>query len=1576
MCDATPTTHCLITPPLASVRSVVAGLLALAAMAQHQAQAAPHGGLVAQGNASIQSPNAATVNIVETSQSAVINWSSFSIANGERVTFLQPSADAFVLNRVTGGSQSVIDGALSANGNIFLLNPSGILFGTHATVNVGGLLATTSAIGDDEFMKGQFTFAPSKGAAGAIENLGHLTARDGGMIALVAPTVRNAGVISARLGRVALGAGEHYTLDLYGDRLINFVLPDKESKPASYRLDQDGQVLADGGRVLLAADSASGVVSAVVNMSGIARADSLRTGEHGEIVLDAGPAGTLNVRGTVEAAGIQAGTRGGDIQALGADISLGQHARIDASGSAGGGTAEIGVTSLSGPRPGNDLAVAAGAVVDVSARDTGDGGSALLWGGASNTFRGEVLATGGSAAGAGGRIDVSTAATLDFEGNVDVASLHGQAGELVLDPANILITTVGSTGPLNAISVISATRLDNLLRAGTNVVLEADNSITVAAPIDGRPLGAANTASGSVSLTGGSLVIDDPIVTNNAAISLTATHGSVNFGDLGYAYVANGNAATSSLGTGPITVTAAQSVVTANPASSATGQLLTAGALQITTGGSLTLPTLEGLSSQTATGVGPVTVAAGGALTTNGIQSTGAINLTGTTVTTTQPLITSNAPITLTSTSGDVTFSGSGAAYVSSGAASGAGTAAITIDSAQRVTVAAGSSAGAGQLLTAGPVTLTAGSDVTLPTLAGVQGSAGIGDLSVTSGGTVSLQGAQSTGAVTVQGATVTNTAEPIVAAGNITLTSTGGGGITLNCIGTSSQCGTAGTPGVAVSSSGGTVTLAQTTPAPVQLDSSIQTAGNDIVIGTQAQPVGSITMAANTVLQTVAAANSPQSGGISLNAAGPIQAQTLLAGASGAVTLDTSNEGAVTLATAVIGLPGATSAAGVGSVTVDAAGTLDNAGIQSNGPISLTAASLTSTQPLITNNAPISLTSTSGDVTFSGSAAAYVSGPGTSAVGTAAITIDSAQKVSIATGASTSAGQLVTGGAVTVTAGSDVSLPTLAGATGSAGIGDLTITAGGAVNLNGVQSTGLVTVQGSSVTNATAPILAAADVKLTSTGNGGITLSCIGGTAACGSGGSPEPAISSSGGGVTLAQTSAGPVVIDSDILTVGQDIVVGSATQPVGSITMAANTLLQTIVDKASPQGGGLSLYAAGPIDTQLLVPGSAGAVNIGATGAQGSVNLHTPLLGYYEGSGQFGPVYAGVGKVNVSASQGFTGEDIRTTSGGAVTITAGGLLQVGSLQAGGALDLTGQGITTTGDVLRGTSITLQSTGQGANAIQFTGQFNGGVGPQIETGGNLSITGNAQTSLALGESQMFVGGNVQIGTQAMPLAAITGLGTLDLAPTPQFLQIFSADGQTLQETFTSLGTLQFPLFKLGQLIIVTPFSPNTALNYQLQVNSPTATVYTVPQCTGSGYCVPEEGESIPGYSFVLAPSTLSIQSPPQVTLAGSLGDTTLQTPGVQTLAGAVVVGDTGADVVASSSSGALVDPLTQASDIDLHRTPEGASAHNDDGNDTSCPRGAANLADLGNHSWVEGPARNVFRRCRETTRGGRSGT
>ena len=69
-----------------------------------------------------------------------------------------PSSGSFNLSRVTGGVGSEIFGTLSSNGNLMLLNPNGILFGANSKIDVGGLIATTANISNENFMAGNFKF--------------------------------------------------------------------------------------------------------------------------------------------------------------------------------------------------------------------------------------------------------------------------------------------------------------------------------------------------------------------------------------------------------------------------------------------------------------------------------------------------------------------------------------------------------------------------------------------------------------------------------------------------------------------------------------------------------------------------------------------------------------------------------------------------------------------------------------------------------------------------------------------------------------------------------------------------------------------------------------------------------------------------------------------------------------------------------------------------------------------------------------------------------------------------------------------------------------------------------------------------------------------------------------------------------------------------------------------------------------------------------------------------------------------------------------------------------------------------
>lgn len=112
-------------PPVTVAAAVLSVSLMFGATS---ADALPSGGQIVAGQAAISAPSATQMNINQGTNQAIINWNSFGIGKGEAVNISQPSASSTLLNRVLGNNPSQIFGSLSANGRVFLTNPSGILF--------------------------------------------------------------------------------------------------------------------------------------------------------------------------------------------------------------------------------------------------------------------------------------------------------------------------------------------------------------------------------------------------------------------------------------------------------------------------------------------------------------------------------------------------------------------------------------------------------------------------------------------------------------------------------------------------------------------------------------------------------------------------------------------------------------------------------------------------------------------------------------------------------------------------------------------------------------------------------------------------------------------------------------------------------------------------------------------------------------------------------------------------------------------------------------------------------------------------------------------------------------------------------------------------------------------------------------------------------------------------------------------------------------------------------------------------------------------------------------------------------
>ena len=462
------------------------------------AQALPQNGQVSAGSAAIQPVGTHQLDILQSSDRAVINWNSFSIAQPERVNFQQPSVNAVTLNRVTGNLTSEIAGQLTANGQIMLINPNGILFTPTAQVNVGSLLATTLDIADSDFMVNQLKFhqIPNQPLA-TVENQGTISVAEGGFAALVAPGLSNNGVINALGGTIALASGTAVTLDFYGDGLLSIAV---DEAVAQQLLETNGQSLlslidnagtlnADGGMVRLTARTAANLVNSVINMDGVIQARAIDN-ENGTIVLDGGNQGTVSVAGVLDAAGVESGQTGGTVQVLGHQIAMVGDALIDVSGDVGGGIALVGGNFQGqGPLP-PALVTTAGedVVINADALTLGNGGTVVAWAEDTTRFLGTITARGGQAGGDGGLVETSGKLLLDVNGvTVDTSAPQGATGTWLLDPHHLVIGE-GSDSNISAMdglveptdgamaSFLSAETLETALMTSNVSILTSDAS--------------------------------------------------------------------------------------------------------------------------------------------------------------------------------------------------------------------------------------------------------------------------------------------------------------------------------------------------------------------------------------------------------------------------------------------------------------------------------------------------------------------------------------------------------------------------------------------------------------------------------------------------------------------------------------------------------------------------------------------------------------------------------------------------------------------------------------------------------------------------------------------------------------------------------------------------------------------------------------------------------------------------------------------------------------------------------------------------------------------------------------------
>ncbi len=423
-------------PSLRTVRARVWGavlwLFLLASVAPISAN--PTGGLVVLGDAQIQSTFPGLTTIHQQTDRAVIDWSTFNIASGEKTQFIVPDATSATLNRVLDGGPSLLNGTLSSNGQVFLINASGIVFGRGSVVDVAGLTASTLDLSNRMFMAGgQMAYSGSTTAG--VTNAGSIRASSGDVF-LIGFQVRNSGVIRAPNGTVGLAAGTDVLIMPAGDERVivrNAAGPRRgtgvtnsgliEANVAELKahggnvyalaIRNTGRIAAtaatkQGGRIILSADG--GRIQSTGSL--VARGPA---GNGGQIRINAGSKGSATLSGRVDANGTTG--QGGSIAVNGGEVTVRRAIRVSADGETAGGQININATA--------DTAATTTTFIDGSIHAdaaNGTGGSIRL-GGTTLTLGGAALisasgATGGGSLFAGGGsqgLDASMANSTQVE---------------------------------------------------------------------------------------------------------------------------------------------------------------------------------------------------------------------------------------------------------------------------------------------------------------------------------------------------------------------------------------------------------------------------------------------------------------------------------------------------------------------------------------------------------------------------------------------------------------------------------------------------------------------------------------------------------------------------------------------------------------------------------------------------------------------------------------------------------------------------------------------------------------------------------------------------------------------------------------------------------------------------------------------------------------------------------------------------------------------------------------------------------------------------------------------------------
>jgi len=537
--------------------------------------ALPTGWSVTSGNVSFQQ-NGSTLNILQGTPQALVNFATFNVGANALVDIRQPGSTSALLARTTGGDPSLIYGQIKANGGLWLINPAGIMVGPGARIDVGSFIASTLNVSDSDFLAGRLTFRGAA-TAGEVRNAGTINAASGGSIYLVGPSVVNSGTLNAPHGEVLLAAGQTVQLVDTGTPGVSVAVTGTPGEVKNL-----GRIAAEAGRI--------GIAAGLVTNSGSINADSV-VREGGRVFLRA----SSDLKTTATSDISANGTSGGNV-VLYADNAAVIDGRVSATGSAGRG----GYVDTSGRR---SLDVVNAPVVGRGGEWHIDPGNIeIVAGDGSTGTEGSVGVIVSTSAGA--KIGANVIKT-QLDNGTDVTITTGPDGN---EPGDITVSSaIAKTGAIDSALTLNASNRIVINAAITSANSKLDLNLNSNRQNDDSGASHAATLNADLNLRGGVLTVTESQTPGMGTLDITG--GTTSLTDASSAIVAR----TVNLGAGG-------TLSVNRDGAPISGTLNSAGTVNVD-GGALTLTGAQ-LGGQ-------VRVAGGAQLTLNGANLDGGVDFSG-----------------------------------------------------------------------------------------------------------------------------------------------------------------------------------------------------------------------------------------------------------------------------------------------------------------------------------------------------------------------------------------------------------------------------------------------------------------------------------------------------------------------------------------------------------------------------------------------------------------------------------------------------------------------------------------------------------------------------------------------------------------------------------------------------------------------------------------------------------------------------------------------------------------------------------------------------------------------------------